>query len=187
MIELEDDLDSSFLMEIEYNENSEPEDLGDEYLGFTLEGETYCVDILSVKEIRGWTEPTLLPNSPSYVKGIINIRGDIVPIMDIRDRYHMSKSSYTETTVIIILSVKTQAGTRVMGIVVDAVSDVLNIKEEKIKDAPKNGNKLNDENVRGLYNHNNRVYVILNVDSILDLAEIKSHYDKQFSLESSSE
>ncbi|NVJ60338.1 MAG: purine-binding chemotaxis protein CheW [Gammaproteobacteria bacterium] len=170
-------------MEIEYNENSEPEDLGDEYLGFALEGETYCVDILSVKEIRGWSEPTVLPNAPSYVKGIINIRGDIVPIVDIRERYQLSESTYSKTTVIIILSVTSGNKSRVMGIVVDAVSDVLNIKQEKIKEAPKNGNRLNDENVLGLYNHNNKVYILLNVESLLDLSEIKQYYSRQFDLE----
>ncbi|NVJ49502.1 MAG: purine-binding chemotaxis protein CheW [Gammaproteobacteria bacterium] len=174
----------SLPIEIEYNEDQQLEDLGAEFLGFDLQGETYCVDILSVKEIRGWTEPTLLPNAPSYVKGIINIRGDIVPIIDIRERYGMDHSAYTKSTVIMILSVMEGNRQRVMGLVVDAVNDVLNIKAEEIKDPPKSGHKISDENIEGLYNANNKVYVILSVSSLLDLTDIESHYRKQFSLES---
>jgi len=180
LLEIEND---SLPIEIEYNEDQVHENLGAEYLGFDLQGETYCVDILSVKEIRGWTEPTALPNSPKYVKGIINIRGDIVPILDIRDRYGMKHKDYNKTTVIMILNVQEEKKSRVMGIVVDAVNDVLNIKPEEIKEAPKSGHKLNDENIEGLYNNKDKVYVILSVTSLLDLADIKKHYSKQFSTE----
>ena len=91
-------------------------ELADEqqYLTFIMSGEEYGVDILAVQEIRGWEEPTLIPNAPSYIRGVINLRGTIVPIMDLRMRFGLQDASYTATTVVIILKFDSDHGERVM-------------------------------------------------------------------------
>ena len=94
---------------------------GEQYLTFMLAGEEYGVDILRVQEIKGWDNVTPIPNTPSYIKGVINLRGTIVPIIDLRERFSLETISYGPTTVVIVLKVNSDKGSRTMGIVVDAV------------------------------------------------------------------
>ncbi|MCB1972845.1 MAG: purine-binding chemotaxis protein CheW, partial [Geminicoccaceae bacterium] len=120
------------------------------YLTFMLDGEEYGVDILRVQEIRGWTKTTALPNTPGYVKGIINLRGAIVPILDLRERFGLSTAEYGRTTVVVVLKVARADHEIVMGIVVDAVSDVHNLASEEIKDTPDFGSSVDIRYARGL-------------------------------------
>ncbi|MCO7226118.1 chemotaxis protein CheW [Pleionea sp. CnH1-48] len=152
------------------------ETIGKQFLTVSLQGETYCIDILSVNEIRGWQTPTMLPNAPEYVKGVINIRGNIVPIIDLRQRFNMEFQEYNETTVVIVLSVEEAGISRVMGVVVDAVSDVLNIDESEIKDAPDMSGSIDASFVMGLCNVDDGVVVILDVEGLLALSDIRKHY-----------
>ena len=139
---------------------------GDQYLTFTLENEHYGVDILAVREIRGWEEPTLIPNSPTYVKGVVNLRGVIVPIIDLRIRFNVGNVNYDPTTVVIVLAVERNNISRTMGYVVDAVSDVLNAKEEDIKKNLGFEGTVPPDHIEGLVNVGNNVVTLLNVEAM---------------------
>src|SRR5690348_10894150 len=102
-------------------------------LTFTLGSETYGVDILRVQEIRGWTPVTRIPQTPPHVLGVLNLRGSIVPIVDLRMRFNLERAEYTAITVIIVLSVESAVGRRDFGVVVDGVSDVVDINTADIK------------------------------------------------------
>lgn len=144
---------------------------GDEFLTFCLGEEHYGVDILSVKEIRGWEAPTLIPNSPDYVKGVINIRGVIIPIIDLRIRFGVGKLTYLPTTVVIVLSIDTPDLCCMMGFVVDAVSDVLNADPSDIKKAPAFGGNIEPQMIEGLVNVEHEVVTILSTKQLLTLEE----------------
>ncbi|MEL0068453.1 MAG: chemotaxis protein CheW [Gammaproteobacteria bacterium] len=106
------------------NEQQEKASLGQQYLSFTLGDETFAVEILSVQEIRTWEVPTLLPRSPEYMKGVINLRGTIVPVIDLRIKFNICKPIYDDTTVVIVLRINEDDKVRIMGIVVDDMYEV---------------------------------------------------------------
>jgi purine-binding chemotaxis protein CheW len=108
----------------------------EQFLTFTLDDEEYGVDILSVQEIRGWELPTFLPNSPGYIKGVINLRGMIVPIMDLRERFDVGELTYNEQTVVIVVRCCSAVLNRVIGMVVDSVSEVVSLAEHAILSSP---------------------------------------------------
>jgi len=145
---------------------------GKQYLAFILAQEQYAVDILCVEEIRSWENPTKIPNAPSYIKGVINMRGIIVPIVDLRLKFSIGEANYSETTVVIVLTVEGDSSTRTIGFVVDAVSDVLNTEEEDIKNAPAFGGCVPQHYVAGLVNVGDNVVTLLNVEA---LQTIESH------------
>ncbi|WP_083277867.1 chemotaxis protein CheW [Colwellia sp. PAMC 20917] len=145
---------------------------GDQYLTFLLADEQYAVDILCVEEIRSWENPTRIPNSPCYIKGVINMRGIIVPIVDLRMKFNISSAIYCETTVVIVLTVETEDKTRTIGFVVDAVSDVLNVEASDIKPAPAFGGCVPQNYLQGLVNVGENVVTLLNVNV---LQEIEKH------------
>jgi len=139
---------------------------GEQYLTFLLSEEQYAVDILCVEEIRSWENPTRIPNSPSYIKGVINMRGIIVPIVDLRMKFNIGEASYCDTTVVIVLTVETEAKTRTIGFVVDAVSDVLNVEDNEIKPAPAFGGCVPPNYLSGLVNVGENVVTLLNVKAL---------------------
>ncbi len=139
-----------------------------QYLSFELDGEYYCVDILRVQEILGFTEMTRVPNTPEFVKGVLNLRGAIVPVIDLRSRFELSITEHSKTTVIVVLAVKTAAKEKVVGIIVDAVSDVLNITKQDIRSVPETGTKVQTEFLTGLVSSESRMVMIMNVDNLLD-------------------
>ena len=139
---------------------------GDQYLTFLLAEEQYAVDILCVEEIRSWENPTRIPNSPQYIKGVINMRGIIVPIVDLRMKFNIGEPVYCETTVVIVLTVETEEKTRTIGFVVDAVSDVLNVELNEIKPAPVFGGCVPQNHLDGLVNVGENVVTILNVKAL---------------------
>jgi purine-binding chemotaxis protein CheW len=132
--------------------------------------EEYGMDILAVQEIRGWEEVTAIPNAPDYVKGAINLRGTIVPIVDLRLRFGISPEEYGPLTVVIVVSVCINEQEKVMGLVVDAVSDVYSISEDKAKDVPDFNESDNGEFVHGLVNVGKKMVVLLNLSKVLDLS-----------------
>lgn len=142
---------------------------GDQYLTFCLSDEHYGVDILAVTEIRGWENPTLIPNSPDFVKGVINLRGVIVPVLDLRIRFQVGEAVYPPTTVVIVLSVAKGQGQCTMGFVVDAVSDVLNADEDDIKPAPAFDGLVRPEYINGLVNVDDDVVTLLHVEQLLSI------------------
>jgi purine-binding chemotaxis protein CheW len=139
---------------------------GEQYLTFLLAEEQYAVDILCVEEIRSWENPTRIPNSPQYIKGVINMRGIIVPIVDLRMKFNIGEAVYCETTVVIVLTVETEEKTRTIGFVVDAVSDVLNVETNEIKPAPVFGGCVPQNYLDGLVNVGENVVTILNVKAL---------------------
>ncbi len=139
-----------------------------QYLSFELDQEYYCVDILRVQEILGFTEMTRVPNTPEFVKGVLNLRGAIVPVIDLRSRFELSTADHSKTTVIVVLAVKTSSKEKVVGIIVDAVSDVLNITKQGIKSVPETGTKVQTEFLTGLVSSESRMVMIMNVDNLLD-------------------
>lgn len=140
----------------------------EQYLTFELAGEAYGVDILKVQEIRGWEAVREIPNTPDYIKGALNLRGAIVPIIDLRERFGMEKTDYSPVTVVIVLCVENTQGSTVMGIVADAVSDVLDIAAPDIKETPKLGTKIDTRYMRGMYVGSKKMVMLLDVDELLD-------------------
>src|SRR6201995_1470246 len=114
-------------------------------LTFVLGNETYGVDILRVQEIRGWSAVTKIPHAPSHVLGVLNLRGSIVPIVDLRMRFALESVEYTAVTVIIVVSVISPAGRRDFGAVVDGVSDVVDVNPAEVKPAPELGSRAATE------------------------------------------
>jgi purine-binding chemotaxis protein CheW len=139
---------------------------GEQYLTFLLESEHYAVDILCVEEIRSWERPTRIPNAPEHVIGVINMRGTIVPIIDLRIKFGIGEANYCETTVVIVLRYESAAHSRTIGFVVDAVSDVLNAEENEIKGAPAFGGIIPHHYVNGLVNVGEGVVTLLNVEAL---------------------
>jgi purine-binding chemotaxis protein CheW len=136
-------------------------------LTFTLGDETYGVDILRVQEIRGWTPVTRIPQTPPHVLGVLNLRGSIVPIVDLRMRFMLPHVEYTPLTVIIVLSVESPAGRRDFGVVVDGVSDVIDVSSAEIKPPPDLGNQVSTEFIEGLASVSDRMVMLLDIDRLI--------------------
>ncbi len=144
------------------------------YLSFTLAEEEYGIGILKVKEIIGMMPITSVPQTPDFVKGVINLRGKVIPVMDLRLKFGMEEMDYTERTCIIVVEIEGQTGTIMIGIVVDAVSEVLNIKADDIEDAPTFGAKLETESILGMAKMEGGVKILLDIDRVLSAGEIET-------------
>ncbi len=140
-----------------------------QYLSFVLGKEEYGVDILRVQEIRSWEPVSRVPNVPPYEKGVVNLRGAIVPIIDLRERFSLSKVEYTPLTVVVVLQTGNGNHTRIMGVVVDSVSDVISVDKSEIQGAPDFGTKVSNEFINGLVSVNERMVMLLDVDKLLTL------------------
>lgn len=136
-------------------------------LTFCLGAETYGVDILRVQEIRGWSPVTRIPKSPSHVLGVLNLRGSIVPIVDLRVRFSLDRAEFTPLTVIIVLSITTPSGRSEFGLVVDSVSDVVDISAKDLKEAPNLGGKMNADFIQCLATVADRMLILLDVDALI--------------------
>ena len=143
-----------------------------QYLTFMLAGEEYGVDILRVQEIKGWDTVTQIPNTPAYIRGVINLRGTIVPIIDMRTRFQLENLEYGPTTVVIVLRVNNEDKSRTMGVVVDGVSDVYNMPKEDIKPSPDFGTAVDTAFVKGLATVNNKMVIVLDIDNMLNSREL---------------
>lgn len=158
------------------SEKHDPETSG-QYLTFIMDDEEYGVDILCVQEIRGWEPTTPLPNAPSHIKGVINLRGTIVPIVDLRQCFGLKSIEYSAITVVIVLKVKTPEGSRVMGIVVDAVSDVYTLSREDMRSAPDLGSSIDTDFIEGLVSVDEKMVILLDIDKLLVTEELPSLAD----------
>ena len=136
-------------------------------LTFTLGDETYGVDILRVQEIRGYSTVTRIPQAPAHVLGVLNLRGSIVPIVDMRMRFSLERAEYTPLTVIIVLSVESSVGRRDFGVVVDGVSDVIDVAVGDIKAAPELGSHVSTEFIEGLAAVSGRMVMLLDIDKLI--------------------
>lgn len=139
-----------------------------EYLTFTLGEEEYAIDILKVQEIRGYDQPTLIANTPPFIKGVINLRGIIVPIVDLRLKLNLPRVEYTPFTVVIILNV---AG-RVVGAVVDSVSDVLRLTPDEIRTAPEFSGAFDTRYIVGLATVDDRMLIVTDIERLMRSSEM---------------
>jgi len=144
------------------------------YLTFTLAGEEYGIGIFKIKEIIGMMPITSVPGTPEFVKGVINLRGKVIPVIDLRLRFGMEELEYTERTCIIVVDIDGQTGIILIGIVVDAVSEVLNIKNEDMEDTPAFGSKLNTQYIPGMAKMEGGVKILLDIDQVLNSEELSS-------------
>ena len=140
-----------------------------QFLTFMLGGEEYGVDILNVQEIKSWESATAIPNTPDYVLGVINLRGIVVPIVDLRKRFAMSQAEFGPTTIIVIVKLAGKSSTsKTVGMVVDEVSDVYNIMDDDIGEMPDFGSVVGAEFIKGVANVNEKMVIILNIDSLIN-------------------
>ncbi len=142
------------------------------YLTFTLEKEEYGIGILKVKEIIGMMPVTSVPRTPEFVKGVINLRGKVIPVIDLRLKFSMDPIPYSDRTCIIVVEIDAQDSTVLIGIVVDAVSEVLNINEEEIEETPKFGTSLNTDYILGMAKMEGGVKILLDIDRVLSQEEV---------------
>lgn len=140
----------------------------DEYLTFVLGKETYALDILQVKEICSYEPATPIANAPNYVKGVINLRGDIVPIIDLRVKFGIGQAIYNEFTIVIMLNIED----RIIGIVVDEVSDVININLADIQPAPDFGVAFDNAYLKGLTEVQDNMVIIVNINKLMTSKDI---------------
>ncbi|WP_311224143.1 MULTISPECIES: chemotaxis protein CheW [unclassified Acidovorax] len=134
-----------------------------EYLTFRLDQEEYGIDILKVQEIRGYEPPTRIANAPDFIKGVTNLRGTIVPIVDMRLKFNCSRADYNSFTVVIILNLRN----RVVGIVVDSVSDVMELAAENIRSAPDIDSAIDNSCILGLGSVNERMLILLDIEKLM--------------------
>ena len=164
-------------IEVNNQVNAGVENQGDQLLTFILAGEEYGVDILRVQEIKGWDTVTPIPNTPEHIRGVINLRGTIVPIIDLRMRFSLESIEYGATTVVIVLKVISNNKSRIMGIVVDGVSDVYNIAYDAMKPPPDFGSVISIDFVSGLATVGETMVIVLDIDHLLnseDMAVVES-------------
>ena len=149
----------------------------DQFLTFTLGSENYAIDILRVQEIKGWEPTTQTPNMPAFIKGVINLRGVVIPIIDLRQRFNLNDHpTYDHTTVVIIVRVIHDSGSRAIGIVVDGVSDVHDIDLSQLQAAPKiSKSTIDDSYVKGLANLDGKMVIVLNVDDLINEGLLNKH------------
>ncbi len=134
-----------------------------EYLTFRLSQEEYGIDILKVQEIRGYEPPTRIANAPTFIKGVVNLRGTIVPIVDMRLKFNCSEAEYNSFTVVIILNLRS----RIVGIVVDSVSDVLELQPESVKSAPDIDSVVDNSCILGLGSVSDRMLILLDIERLM--------------------
>jgi purine-binding chemotaxis protein CheW len=148
-------------------------DLEGKYLTFSLAGEEYGIGILKVKEIIGLITITPIPQTPDHIKGVINLRGKVIPVVDIRLKFGMEAMDYTERTCIIVTEIAAGPNKIAMGIVVDSVSEVLNIKAAEIADTPDFGSKLDTSYILGMAKIGQNVKILLDIDKVMGSKEIE--------------
>lgn len=144
-----------------------------EYLTFRLDAEEYGIDILKVQEIRGYEPPTRIANAPNFIKGVVNLRGTIVPIVDMRLKFNCSKSEYDSFTVVIILNLHN----RIVGIVVDSVSDVMELPPESLKAAPDVDSVIQSDAVLGLGSLGDRMLILLDIEKLMSGVDMELSAD----------
>lgn len=141
---------------------------GHQYLTFALGQEEYGVEILRVQEIKGYSALTPIPNAPAYLKGVMNLRGTVVPVVDLRAKFSMTSAEYDKFTVVIVVTV----GARVFGLIVDGVSDVVNLPEGKIEAAPELGDGVDTSFLRGMARSGEKFVLLLDIERVLGAKEL---------------
>jgi purine-binding chemotaxis protein CheW len=151
--------------------------LGGKYLTFALGSEEYGIGILKVREIIGLLEITAVPHTPTHIKGVINLRGRVIPVLDLRTKFGMPAKEHDERTCIIVAEVQGQAGTVQIGMLVDSVSEVLNISEEEIEPPPAFGDSSVNGNIMGMAKIRSKVKILLDIDRVIGGAHLDQFND----------
>jgi purine-binding chemotaxis protein CheW len=144
------------------------------YLTFSLSEEEYGIGILKIKEIIGMMSITTMPQTPDFVKGVINLRGKVIPVMDLRLRFGLNATEYTDRTCIIVVEIEALGQTVQLGIVVDSVSEVLNITGEEIEETPSFGRTLNTDYIKGMAKMEGGVKILLDIDRVMNSDDLAS-------------
>ncbi|WP_435273868.1 chemotaxis protein CheW [Psychrobium sp. nBUS_13] len=156
----------------EYESLSVTNNSSRQFLSFILAGEEYATDILKVQEIRDWTHATIVPNSPDYVEGVTNLRGQIIPIINLRTRFSLPSDANLKDRIVIVLNVDDGHRTRLMGLLVDAFAETYDINDHEIKTAPSKISVIDDEFIIGLASANEQMLILLDVDELLTSQEL---------------
>lgn len=159
-------------MEPMMNINSPSSGREGKYLTFRLGNEEYGVGIMRIREIIGMMPITSVPQTPPFVKGVINLRGKVIPVIDLRLRFSMDEIEYDERTCIIVLEISGREAQLQIGVVVDSVSEVLNIREDDIEDTPAFGVRLNTDYILGMAKSGGGVKILLDIDRVLTESEL---------------
>ena len=152
------------------------DETSNQYLTFSLAGEEYGVDILGVQEVKVWTTVTVLPNTPGYIKGVLDLRGAIVPIIDLRARFGIEAADYDDTTVIVVLKLNIENRDRIIGLVVDSVSDVLDIRQSDIKSIDDFDLRSRSEAVTGVATVNSKLVIMLDASRLYAASAIEMEH-----------
>ncbi|NDF11992.1 MAG: purine-binding chemotaxis protein CheW [Proteobacteria bacterium] len=145
-----------------------------QFLTFSVSGAEYGVDIMAVREIKGWTEATRMPNSPEYMRGVINLRGVVIPIFDLRTRFGMGVTLAESKHVVVVMAV----ANRTIGVLADAVSDILTVQASEIKSAPVSDTTIDKEFINGLISVQDKMVVLLNVENLFEIDQIPANVEK---------
>ena len=143
-----------------------------QYLTFLLDGELFAVDISKIREVLEFTSVTKVPRTPPFMRGVINLRGSVVPVIDMRAKFHMSKTEKTVNTCIIILEIVLEDGITVMGALADSVQEVMELNSEQIEPPPKIGTHLHSDFLVGIGKHEGKFIMILDIDKIFSVSEL---------------
>lgn len=152
------------------NENKEPE----QYLTFMLDGETYAVEINHVREVLDLIRITQVPNMPTFMRGVINLRGGVVPVIDLRDKFHLPKVGQTANTCIVILELMIDGVPSLAGAIADSVKEVMRLDDLKIEPPPRMGNRLKTEFIKGMINRDNEFIIVLDIMRVFSLEELEA-------------
>jgi purine-binding chemotaxis protein CheW len=152
----------------ELNERLKNAEGGEQYVTFSIDEDEFGIEILKVQEIIGYTKSTHVPNTPEFVSGVINLRGVIIPVIDIRKKFSMQEKEYNKYTVIIVIEV----ASKTMGIIVDAVSDVLSLEQKNIQNVPE-FNKFHSDYIKGMGKVKEKLIILLDINKILSYDEYK--------------
>jgi purine-binding chemotaxis protein CheW len=144
---------------------------GSRYLSFVLNDEEYCIEILKIKEIMGMTDVTAIPQTPTFIKGVINLRGQIIPIIDLRLKFEMPYKDYTDRTCIVVVELKYDDELTLMGIVVDSIQEVINVPEEKISKVPYINAKIKSEYINGIADTGETIKIVLDITKVISEEE----------------
>ncbi|WP_394779322.1 chemotaxis protein CheW [Undibacterium sp.] len=161
-------MSTSAQTETNTNDNKIGDISGNEFLAFTLGKEEYGIDILKVQEIRGYEAVTRIANAPDFLKGVINLRGIIVPVVDMRIKFNLGEPTYDQFTVVIILNI----GGRIVGMVVDSVSDVTTLLPEQVRAAPEMGTTFSTDFLIGLGTLEERMLILVDIDKLMSSPEM---------------
>jgi purine-binding chemotaxis protein CheW len=152
-----------------------------QYLTFKLQEELYAVDVANIREILDFTTVTKVPNTPDFMRGVINLRGSVVPVIDMRLKFGLPETEKTVDTCVVVMEISLDGQAVILGSLADAVQEVLEIEPDQIEPAPKIGTRLKTEFIRGMGKHDDKFIMILDIDKIFSFEEIDALQDESVS------